>query len=73
MMVSRTVPLLALTTLLDIYATFLTIRGVVYQHVFDTAMGSPVSVVVANLALENVEERALTAEMSHILTVLRSD
>ena len=40
-------------------ATYFTFRGVVYQQVFGTAMGSPVSVVVANLVMEDVEERAL--------------
>ena len=30
-------------------ATFIKFRGVVYQQVFGTAMGSPVSVVMANL------------------------
>ena len=40
-------------------ATFFVFRGITYQQVFGTAMGSPVSVVVANLGLEDVEERAL--------------
>ena len=30
-----------------------------YQQVFGTAMGSPVSVVVPNLVMEDVKERAL--------------
>ena len=46
-----------LTLCLD--ATFLTFRGKVYKQVRGTAMGSPVSVVVANLVMEDVEERAL--------------
>ena len=46
-----------LTLCLD--ATFLTFRGKVYKQVHGTAMGSPVSVVVANLVMEDVEERAL--------------
>ena len=41
-------------------ATFLQFRGKKYQQVHGTAMGSPVSVVVANLVMEDVEERALT-------------
>lgn len=32
-----------------------------YQQIFGMAMGSPVSVVVANLVMEDVEERALTS------------
>ena len=40
-------------------ATFLSIRGGVYQQTFGTAMGSPVSVTIANLVMEDVEERAL--------------
>ena len=41
-------------------ATYLAYRGEVFQQVFGTAMGSPVSVTVANLVIEDVEERALT-------------
>ena len=40
-------------------AAYFTLRGVVYQQVFGTAMGYPVSVVVANLVMEDVEEREL--------------
>ena len=40
-------------------ATFLCFRGRTYQQTFGTAMGSPVSVTVANLVMEDVEERAL--------------
>ena len=35
-------------------------RGAFYQQVFEIAMGSPVSVVVANLGMEDVEQRALS-------------
>ena len=40
-------------------ATFLSFRGKVYHQAQGTAMGSPVSVVVANLMMEDIEERAL--------------
>ena len=46
-----------LTLCLD--ATFLEFRGKLYQQVHGTAMGSPVSVVIANLVMEDVEQRAL--------------
>ena len=39
--------------------TFLQFRGKAYQQVHGTAMGSPVSVVIANLVMEDVEQRAL--------------
>ena len=44
---------------LCLQATYFCFKGNVYQQVFGTAMGSPVSVVVANLVMEDVEERAL--------------
>ena len=34
-------------------------NGTHYQQVFGTAMGSPVSVVIANMVMEDVEQRAL--------------
>ena len=40
-------------------ATFFLFRGQYYQQIFGTAMGSPVSVTVANLVMEEIEERAL--------------
>ena len=40
-------------------ATFLNFRGVFYQQCFGTAMGSPVSVTIANLVMEDIEGRAL--------------
>ena len=40
-------------------ATFLSFRGGIYQQTFGTAMGSPVSVTIANLVMEDVEEKAL--------------
>ena len=41
-------------------ATFLTFRGSYYQHTFGTAMGSPISVVVINLMMEDIEQRTLS-------------
>ena len=36
-------------------------EGTYYQQVFATAMGSPVSAVIANLVMEDVEQRALAS------------
>ena len=44
-----------LTLCLD--ATCLEFRRKVYQQIHGTAMGSPVSVVIANLVMEDVEQR----------------
>ena len=41
-------------------ATFLAFRGSFYRQTFGTAMGSPISVTVANLVMEEVEEQALS-------------
>ena len=41
--------------------TFLTFRGAYYKLIFVMAMGSPVSVVVANLVMEDIEQRALSS------------
>ena len=41
-------------------ATYLSFRGKIYQQVHGTAMGSPVSVVVANLVLEDIEQKAMS-------------
>jgi len=46
-----------LTLCLD--ATLLSFRRKVYKQVHGSAVGSPVSVVVANLVMEDVEERTL--------------
>ena len=35
-----------------------------YQRIFGTAMGSPVSAVMANLVIENLEQRALSGSTS---------
>ena len=52
-----------LITLLEfcLKATYLSFRGRVFRQKFGTAMGSPVSVSVANLVMEEIEERALTS------------
>ena len=42
-------------------ATFFSFRGNFYRQTFGTAMGSPVSVIVANLVMEDIEERALSS------------
>jgi len=42
-------------------ATHLTFRGKHFKQIFGTAMGSPVSAVVANLVMEDVEERAMAS------------
>ena len=47
-------------------ATYLCFRGRVYRQTYGTAMGSPVSVSVANLVMEDVEERALSTFDVHL-------
>ena len=39
--------------------TQFTYNGTYYQQVFGTAMGSPVSAVIANMVMEDVKQRAL--------------
>ena len=39
-------------------ATYICFRGRNYEQTFGTAMGSPVSVMVANLVMEEIEEIA---------------
>ena len=41
-------------------ATFVAYKGVFYRQIQGTAMGSPVSVTVADLVMEDVEQRALS-------------
>ena len=52
-----------LTQLLEfcLNATYLSFRGQVFQQTYGTDMGSPVSVSVANIVMEDVEERALSS------------
>ena len=40
--------------------TYFVFRDVINQNIFGTAMGSPVSMVVASLVMECIEEKALT-------------
>ena len=40
-------------------ATYLAFRGSVYQQTYRTAIGSQVSVTIANLVMEDVDERAM--------------
>ena len=51
----------SIITLLEfcLKATYLRYQGCYYQQIFGTAMGSPVSVTIANLVMEDIE-RALT-------------
>ena len=42
-------------------ATYFAFRNVTYQQIYGTAMGSPVSVVVANLVMEHVETLAVSS------------
>ena len=41
--------------------TYFVFEGCYYQQAFGTAMGSPVSAVIANLVMEDVEQRALAS------------
>ena len=42
----------------NMYLYFL---GKFYRQIFGVAMGSPISVIIANLVMVNVEERAMSA------------
>ena len=48
-------------TLLDfvLNTTYFTFRNTIHQHKFGTAMGSPVSPIVANLFMEYLEQEAI--------------
>ena len=50
-----------ISSLLSFYlnATYFTFREGFYKQIFGIAMGSPVSVVTANLVMEDVEQKAL--------------
>ena len=56
-----------ITTLLEfcLNATYFAFRNSLYQQVHGTAMGSPVSVVVADLVMEDVESRAIATFPPH--------
>ena len=41
-------------------ATYFAFRNTYYQQIHGTAMGSPVSVVAADLVMEDIESRALS-------------
>ena len=55
-------PLEVITDLLSfcLNTTQFVFEGTYYKQVFGTAMGSPVSAVIANLVMEDIEHRALT-------------
>ena len=40
--------------------TYLYFHGKFYHQIFGVAMGSPISVIIANLVMENVEEGAIS-------------
>ena len=40
--------------------TYLYFRGKFYRQIFGVAMGSPISVIIANLVMENIEEGAMS-------------
>ena len=44
---------------IHLQATYLKFRNKFFRQIYGTAMGSPVSVVVANLIMEDIEERAI--------------
>lgn len=42
-------------------STFFTFNGIIYQQTFDTPMGSPLSPIMTDIVLQDLEERALTS------------
>ena len=55
-----TVDDITLLLTLCLNAIYFSFQGIIYQQIFVTAMGSPVSVVIANLVMKYVEEKALS-------------
>ena len=56
-------PVEDIVDLLSFYlnTTYFVFEGTYYQQVFGTAMGSPVSAFIANLVMEDVEQRVLAS------------
>ena len=50
-----------LSFFLNTTCTYFVFEGCYYKHVFGTAMGSPVLAVIANLVMEDVEQRAIAS------------
>ena len=46
-------------------ATYFLFRGKHYQQIFGMAIGSPVSVVIADMVIENIEQRTLNSFSHH--------
>ena len=40
-------------------STFFSFNGIFYKQTFETPMGSPLSLILANIVLEDLEEQAL--------------
>ncbi len=49
--------------------TYFTFDGVIYRQKFGTAMGSPVSPIVANLYLEDLEAKAIATAPPEAVTM----
>ena len=45
--------------------TYLYFHGKFYRQIFGVAMGLPISVIIANLVMENVEEGAMSTFQTH--------
>ena len=46
--------------------TYLCFRNKFYRQIFGVAMGSPISVIVANLVMESIENKMLKDFASHL-------